>query len=441
MHIVEQDLHAKYGPVIRTGPNWLSFSDQKAFESIYGFNHAFEKGSFYQFARDSATGASNVFSARTHAEHRDRRRKVVGAALTTSHIRSYKPVVEKHVQHFLSKLSAEITDAKHDVINVAESVHAFTFNALVELIYGPALANKAWTETRNGQNVLPAFRLISKFSFGLMHVPFLGWLCSTRPIWTYTHKPTFDAAGVPIGVGALVFRTVQMLFKDPSLVTEVEQPNIAKSILMVEKEDSRHMAPDELYRECFNLVFAGPGSTAAAVTGILERLGSEDGIQWQEKIRSDLKTVNVASESKILDAVVRESIRYSAPFPSAFPREVRPGAEMAIPGIKTPLPIGTIVSSNSWIVSHDKSVWGSDAEQWHPERWLDNADKKSLDDKFIAFSKGPRGCIGKDIAMMIITEAVAGLVSKWQIKTVGEMKLDAWLEMQIEWCGMKFSRI
>jgi len=204
------------------------------------------------------------------------------------------------------------------------------------------------------------------------------------------------------------------------------------------------MEPEETFRECFNLLFAGPGSTAAAVTGVLERLGSEEGREWQEKVRNELRNVNEASESKGLDAVVRESMRYSTPFPTAFPREVKPGAEKAIAGVQTPLPVGTIVGANSWIVSHDKGVWGSDAGRWKPERWLDvtgDAEKKALEDKFVVFSKGPRGCIGRDIAMLIVTQAVAGIVSKWRIESAGEMKGGGWLEMQVEWCGLKLTKI
>jgi cytochrome P450 len=215
-------------------------------------------------------------------------------------------------------------------------------------------------------------------------------------------------------------------------------------MMVIEKGDSRYMEPEQLFRECFNLLFAGPGSTAAAVTGVLERLGSEEGVAWQERIRSELGQVNEASESKILDAVVRESLRYSAPFPTAFPREIQSGAEKAIAGVESPLPLGTLVGANSWVVSHDKGTWGSDANQWNPERWLDvkgDADKKSLEDNFVVFSKGPRVCIGREIAMLIVTQAVAGILSKWQIQSVGDTKGGSWLEMQIESCGLKFTKI
>jgi cytochrome P450 len=444
LHIVEQNLHQKYGPIVRTGPNSLSFSTPEAFESIYGFNRGFEKGGFYGFARDPATGASNIFSARTHSEHREHRRKVVGAALTTSHIRSYSPVVAKHVQHFLSKLSVASEKAKSHVIDIAEPVHELTFNTLVELIYGPSVAAQPWTETTGGEGILPAFRAISKFGWGASHIPFLAWLFSTGPMIKMTRKPTFNADGVPTGIGALAARAKALLLEDPSLVTGVNQPSIAKSMMVIEKGDSRYMEPEQLFRECFNLLFAGPGSTAAAVTGVLENLGSEEGVAWQERIRSELGQVNEASESRILDAVIRESLRYNAPFPTAFPREIQSGAEKAIAGVETPLPFDTLVGANSWVVSHDQGTWGADANQWNPERWLNvkgDTDKKSLEDKFVVFSKGPRVCIGREIAMLIVTQAVAGILSKWQIESVGEMKGGSWLEMQIESCGLKFTKI
>jgi hypothetical protein len=43
--------------------------------------------------------------------------------------------------------------------------------------------------------------------------------------------------------------------------------------------------------------------------------------------------------------------------------------------------------------------------------------------------------------MLVVTQAVAGVLSKWRIESVGEMKGGAWLEMQVEWCGLKLTKI
>lgn len=41
--LTHQKLHAKYGDVVRLGPNNLSFADPKALKSIYGLNKGFVK--------------------------------------------------------------------------------------------------------------------------------------------------------------------------------------------------------------------------------------------------------------------------------------------------------------------------------------------------------------------------------------------------------------
>ena len=80
--MAEQKLHEKHGYVVHIGPNSLSFSSLAAFEVIYGFNKFLEKGDFYCFGRDAVTQAESLFSARTDANHREHRRKVLSPALS-----------------------------------------------------------------------------------------------------------------------------------------------------------------------------------------------------------------------------------------------------------------------------------------------------------------------------------------------------------------------
>ena len=59
------DLHAKYGDVVRLGPNDLSFADPKALKTIYGLNKGFTKvsvedqvlmkrpGAFWRYGQDA----------------------------------------------------------------------------------------------------------------------------------------------------------------------------------------------------------------------------------------------------------------------------------------------------------------------------------------------------------------------------------------------------
>ncbi|KAK2450217.1 cytochrome P450 704C1 [Trifolium repens] len=61
---------------------------------------------------------------------------------------------------------------------------------------------------------------------------------------------------------------------------------------------------------------------------------------------------------------------------------------------------GDLVSFQPYVMGRMKFLWGEDAEQFRPERWLDqngNFKNESLF-KFTAFQAGPRICIGKDFA-------------------------------------------
>ncbi|KAG5796274.1 hypothetical protein H9Q69_004700 [Fusarium xylarioides] len=62
------------------------------------------------------------------------------------------------------------------------------------------------------------------------------------------------------------------------------------------------------------------------------------------------------------------------------------------------IPSGTIVGMSAYSMHRDENVWGQDAYEFKPERWLDGADK-NLDQFLCPFSKGQRSCIGQNLAM------------------------------------------
>ena len=146
-----------------------------------------------------------------------------------------------------------------------------------------------------------------------------------------------------------------------------------------------------------DFIFAGQGSTAAAITSVIYDLGLHP--SWQSRIRSS---------TSVLQAFLRESWRLSPPFLGTFERVITPGADTTIPGSQVPLPIGTRVGSNAFIVMRSKEAFGDDAEDFKPQRWLvDDEEHKRLDASWGVFGRGSRACIGKDIAMMLVTKVIA----------------------------------
>ena len=437
-HLVEERLHRKYGPVIRTGPESLAFSSLPAFNSIYGFNKCFEKGDFYNFGRDAGTQAGSIFTARTDALHREHKRKVVGSALSTGQIKTYEPIISKNVSILLSRLTEARQSCQNtSSVNVAAIIHRYTFDTIVEIIYGNSLCSGPYTDTRAAHGLLAGFRALSKMAWGGSLLPYLGWLMSTRPMVFLTRRPTYDTQGNMTSIAALAERIRDLVFVHLDNALHSDQPSILQSFLHVPDSDSKRMKPQEIWRECFNLIFAGPGSTAAALTAIVYELGKPHGHEWQERCCA---ATSPTTSSLVLTAVIKETLRLHAPFPTAFPRTITPGAEAAIPDLPAPLPVGTVVSSNTYVLGHSKNIWGEDAELWRPQRWLGitESKEKDLDDAFVVFSKGPRGCIGKEIAIRMLSQAVVSILMRWKIEATGDLRRGSFLEMQYEECGIVF---
>lgn len=85
--------------------------------------------------------------------------------------------------------------------------------------------------------------------------------------------------------------------------------------------------------------------------------------------------------------MIKESLRLSSPVPGTIPRIVPDGG---VTWAGCYLPAGTSVSMALRTI-HDNEDIFPNADQFLPERWLDNED---LDHWLVVFGKGSRACIG-----------------------------------------------
>lgn len=443
-HIVEQDLHKKYGHVVRIAPNTLTFSDLPSFEAIYSFNKFLEKGDFWNFGREGPNEAGNIFTARTNACHKDRKRKVFGLALTNAKVATYKPTISKNVSNLILRLN-ELRAASEDksTIDIAETIHRYTVDNQVDIVYGQSVCPVAFTDWPPARGVIGSFESSSRLIWGILLLPILGKIMRLSAVTSALRRPTHDASGNETGIGSLVSAAQKVVRSEPEKITEVGEPCILRYFLDVKESDSKYQEPDQVLRESVNLMFAGQGSQAAALTATLYYLAIPIGHQWQRWILADQNSEAdmPLAASSILMAVMKETVRLHAPIPTGFPRTIMPGAETAIPGLPAPLPTGTDVQTNPYVLSRSKEIWGEDAEEWKPQRWLveTDAERKELDEKFVTFGKGPRACIGKEMAWIVIAKAVTAILQQWKISAEERtMKGANYLEMHYHTCKISF---
>lgn len=124
-----------------------------------------------------------------------------------------------------------------------------------------------------------------------------------------------------------------------------------------------------------------------------------------------------------LDAVIKETTRYH-PAVSMCMERIVPKDGLVLPD-GTTVPGGTFVGMNPYIVGRNKGVFGKDADEFRPERWLqqdgenDEAFKKRMQEwgnATITFGGGSRICLGRNLSMMEVYKVVPTLIANFDIE-------------------------
>lgn len=92
------ELHRKYGPSLRVGPNEVSYSNVEVIKEIYGQQTEYMKAPVY----DSMTvPPGGIFSFRNKKEHSQRRR-LLSHAFSQANLFDTEPLIREHIKTFLA---------------------------------------------------------------------------------------------------------------------------------------------------------------------------------------------------------------------------------------------------------------------------------------------------------------------------------------------------
>ena len=183
-----------------------------------------------------------------------------------------------------------------------------------------------------------------------------------------------------------------------SFVDYYVQKGLAKRSQLLAKKDStadtgRYVFIDELVRqttdpirirsELLNILLAGRDTTASLLSNAWFMLAKRPDI-W-EKVQAEVATLDGAQptfeqlkELKYVKALLNESLRLHPVVPMNS-REALEDTTLPVgggPDGRAPIfiPKGEIVSWNVYAMHRRKDYFGEDADEFRPERWLDNAE-------------------------------------------------------------------
>lgn len=79
------------------------------------------------------------------------------------------------------------------------------------------------------------------------------------------------------------------------------------------------------------------------------------------------------------------------------------------------VPAGSMVLYDIWSLGRDQNIWGKDAEDFRPERWLERKDQPTMYE-YAVFNAGPRECLGRRLALVEMKAALAMLLPSISFK-------------------------
>ncbi|KAH9891411.1 cytochrome P450 [Xylariomycetidae sp. FL2044] len=193
----------------------------------------------------------------------------------------------------------------------------------------------------------------------------------------------------------------------------------------------------ELVDQLMTFLAAGHETTASAMTWAVYMLSRYPEVQrkLRQEIREKLPSIDSEREVSSVDidhmpylnAVCNEVLRYYSPVPLTFREAVK---ETTVLGQKIPRGTRVVLCANA--TNLDPNLWGPDAHEFQPDRWLPKGpdDKKAASGNaasnfaFMSFLHGPRSCIGQSFAKAEFASLLATWVGRFEFSLKNEEEMD-----------------
>lgn len=455
-HLAE--LHQTH-PVIRTGPNTLSYGDVRAIKYIYGHNTKCTKDASYVLTAGTHYHLADVVDKRDHA----RKRKVLSSAYALKNLEGWEHKVAdktaRMVAHFDKCCTAPLNSTtkvpdKNDLtVDYRAWTNFFSLDAIAAIGLSEELGfldrgdDKITGRRTDGTKYECSFReclyqnahkqslLLWPYSW----YPFINKVSNIIPFYGRMGKLAKDRDGIPV---ELAHRRLDRYRAGEKL------DDFFQALMEDKNGNFNNLEWGEIVAEVSIMMNAGSATTAIAMTNVLFQLLRNPDIkkklvdELDAALEDDDEDQIVVAYDRVkhlpyLRACLDESLRLFPPTPQSLPRET-PSEGLYIMDDFIP---GGVSVGMSALVAHRCEAQFPQAEKFIPERWL-GEEGKNLQPYFLAFSAGARGCIGRNISYLEQTVLLASVLRRydfalphpqWEIERLetmnlllGEMPVKVW---------------
>ncbi|KIJ47476.1 hypothetical protein M422DRAFT_248894 [Sphaerobolus stellatus SS14] len=424
------------------GEDRLFTADPKAIQYILntsGYN--FPKPPESRVGSEMLLGRGLVWAEGTqHA----RQRKIMNPAFSFAALRGFLPLFRQTSQRAVNKIKDDMfagTESK--VVDITKWLSRITLDAIGEAAFGYQF--HAVTKGHGSKlakaydNLLPeAFADLSDASLATLSV--MGWL-PTFLIHALFRLPV--GMFKPVHSYITIAREVAQDIVDKQTALYLDGKEGSKDVMMranLSEDPKSKLSTEEILPQMTTLFLAGHDTTAITSSWALYHLSRN--LEYQRLVREEIKATRAAaaergdSELTIADldsmkyllATMKETLRYNPIVPSLVRKAGRDDViPLALP-VKsktgetiTSVPVSKGQTVHMSFIGYNRlsEVWGPDADQWCPERFLEGvqgSQKVNLGviSNVATFSSGLRGCIGWRFAVLEMQAILIELLESFE---------------------------
>lgn len=396
-------LHKRYAKpgedharVVRLGPHMYSIAEPA--KNVYGIGSKMPKSKWYEGWKHPSPDRWTLFPDQNMKRHAETRKKFQGLYSLSSLV-TYEQYVNQCSAVFMDRLD-ELAH-RRETINMAHWFGCCAFDVIGDITY-----SKRFGFLDEGKDVAGTMKALDK---AMVYGTLIG-------IYHWFHPFMYKVMEKIPGSGAAARNYIMKFAQGRVAQREVQRAVWRKEgrgvegqedaprdfldrIMDMRDEGTKDVTNYHIFMLGLSNIIAGSDTTAISLSSVLyhlircpdalDRLRQEiQAMKELGKSRKGLVEFKTSQEMEYLQACIKEALRLHPAVGLPLWRVVPEGGAEICGRF---FPAGSEVGINAWVGHHDKDVWGEDADQFRPERWIeaedaDNGRKKLMDSYYLSVS-------------------------------------------------------
>nr|XP_036576508.1 benzoate 4-monooxygenase cytochrome p450 [Colletotrichum truncatum]KAF6783265.1 benzoate 4-monooxygenase cytochrome p450 [Colletotrichum truncatum] len=399
------------GSLVRIGPNDLVTSDPDLMKHMLNVRTKYKRSNWFDAMRLDP-GKDNILSTRDDEVHSMLRSRMA-AGYSGKEVENLEAKIDENIVRLMHLIEKYVSKDKEFDFGI--KAQYYTLDVISDLAFG-----EPFGDVESDSDVHQYIHTMEENMPNIVLTAALPWLLKlfSSPLFRSLLPSEKDA----IGVG----KTIGIAKK---VVAERFGPNKKVPRDMLGSFIAHGLNQEEASSEILMQILAGSDTTATAIRGTLLHILTSPRVT--EALRAEIEAAKPswpvitdaeAREMPYLTAVIKEGLRIFPPVVGLMSKEVPKGGD-TFKGVY--LPEGTRIGYGAWGIFRQTDVWGSDAHDFRPERWLEAEGEKlkSMEGALeLIFGYGKWQCLGRNVAMMQLRKIFVELLRRFDLTVIDPTK-------------------